>query len=447
MRKTLLVFFLMFLGNITLAQKASNSPYSSHGIGETEGLENATVLGVGNARITMIDSTFLNFNNPASYNSLGKGQPLFSLGVSSRLSIYNEGDNSSFSPVTSLQHFALGFSFAKHFGLAIGIQPYSRRGYSFTQGAFVDVDSLTYSYDGTGSINKAFAGFSTDLLKFDSTRLSFGFNAGYLFGNVTNSRKAQLASSNQGGVGLKTYDIRSLHYDLGLYFKHQFNANHGIGVYATYDPLQNLNGTYTEEIYFATDVDNPNSYLDTNYYLTQEGGRLTNAPKLSYGFSYTYKLKDNNEVQRKYHPEVNVYGSYSTTDWSKYENAYSSDTVALLNTSKLSFGIQFTPEHDFNLNTAGTNFLSKVRYRAGFYQYTLPYSTGGEQVKDFGTTFGFGIPITVQKSLSSINFGFSVGKRGVSDQQQLNENYYGINLGVTIAPGNADRWFRKRTLN
>ena len=115
--------------------------------------------------------------------------------------------------------------------------------------------------------------------------------------------------------------------------------------------------------------------------------------------------------------------------------------------SKMSFGIQFIPEAEFQLNTATTKFLARVRYRAGFYYYTLPYSTNGLQVSDLGTTFGFGIPISVQKSLSSINFGFSVGSRGVADETQLKESYYGISVGVSIAPGEAEKWFRKRKLN
>jgi hypothetical protein len=118
-----------------------------------------------------------------------------------------------------------------------------------------------------------------------------------------------------------------------------------------------------------------------------------------------------------------------------------------MNTSKLSVGVQFIPESEFKINTATTNIFARIRYRAGYYQYTLPYSANGEQVTDFGTTFGFGIPVSIQKSLSSINFGFSIGQRGVSDQQQLSEKYYGINLGITIAPGASEKWFRKRKLN
>ncbi|NRA10473.1 MAG: hypothetical protein HRT57_00790 [Crocinitomicaceae bacterium] len=448
MRKIIFIIFALFIGNSSFGQGGNNSPFSSYGIGESHGLDHATILGVGNCAISLVDSTILNFYNPASYSTIAKGQPLFSFGTSSRISIYNEGGVKETSPYTSIHHFAFGLSFAKRLGMAFGLQPYSRRGYDFSTGDFIGSDSITYTYQGTGSINKAFLGLSVDVLKFDSTSLSVGANLGYLFGNVSNTRKAVLFGSTQdGGVGVKTYDVRSFHYDLGVSFQHQFSPNHSIGAYATFDPLQNLNTSYEEGIFYASHVDNPNTY-DTSSYFSSTDGTLTNVPKITYGLSYKYRFTDSKKIQRKLHPEIAVYASYSTSNWSKFENSYPSDTTTtFFNTSKLSFGVQFIPEAEFQLNTATTSFLARVRYRAGFYNYTLPYGTNGEQVGDFGTTFGFGIPVSVQKSLSSINLGFSIGSRGVTDQNQLRENYYGISLGITIAPGQAEKWFRKRKLN
>jgi Na+/phosphate symporter len=93
-----------------------------------------------------------------------------------------------------------------------------------------------------------------------------------------------------------------------------------------------------------------------------------------------------------------------------------------------------------------SKFYHRIKYRAGIYQFTLPNQTNNEQVTDFGTTFGFGIPIVVQNSLSSINLGVTIGKRGIADSQAFREQYYGINLGFSIAPG-TDKWFVKRKLN
>jgi hypothetical protein len=88
--------------------------------------------------------------------------------------------------------------------------------------------------------------------------------------------------------------------------------------------------------------------------------------------------------------------------------------------------------------------FAKARYRAGYYTYTLPCTVNGEQVTDFGTTFGIGLPVSIGKSLSSINLGASLGRRGTSDATQLQERYYGFSFGISVAPSSAEKWFQKR---
>lgn len=446
MRNTFLVILFVVAGLVSVAQNASNNPFSYYGIGEVSGNDHAIFSGIGNTEITLIDSTVLNYYNPASYNALGKGQPIFSTGYAFRLSSYRQGDIKEFNPVSGIQHFAFAFSFAKHFGIGLGLKRYSQRVYQFSTAELVDTDSIYYDYSGSGGINETFLGFSANLLPFlENTKLSVGGNAGWLFGNVANTRKSWISQSGfnpDGGVGIKTIDVRSFHYDLGAYFTHVINNNHQFGLYATLDPSQKLNASFTEGIYYSTDVNNPVQY-DTNAYYELTGDKIITATQLTYGLSYTYSFTNDTTIQRTLHPVISVHASYSTTDWSRYSNPYE-PTYTYLNTSKISAGIQFTPEGDMEFNTAKTNIFEKTHYRAGFYSYTLPYTQNGEQIKDFGTTFGFGIPVTIGKSLSSINLGASIGKRGTSDLNQINEKYYGINFGVSIAPGSAETWFRKR---
>jgi hypothetical protein len=421
MHRTLLVVLFAIAGISSYAQNA----YSYFGIGELSGSDHPVFSGLGNTEITLIDSTTLNFLNPASYNALGKGQPIFSLGVASRLSTYNSGGTSEFSPSSHIHHFAIGLSFAKYFGLGFGLQPFSQRNYDFTSGAVVDGDSIAYRYKGSGSLSEAYTAFSAELLPFlDSTSLSVGANLGWVFGSVENNRYSWLASSSQptGGASIRTTTVGSLHYDLGMYFKHYLSNSHEIGLYATLDPSQRLNASYSDGIFFSANVDNPNLY-DTTAFESFSGDRITTAQNLTVGASYTFFLKDNNEIQRKLHPAIGLHASYGMTNWSAYENPYTTGE-SLLDTRRLNIGVQFIPESGGLYATNNGTIFSKIRYRAGYYNYTLPFSTNGEQVADFGTTFGLGIPVSIGKSLSSINFGASVGRRGTSDASQLNERYY-----------------------
>ena len=453
MRNLSLALFIFLLGKIALAQSiTSNSPYSSFGLGEFGGLDHAVFSGIGNSNITMQDSTVLNFNNPSSYNTLAKGQPIFSLGVSSRLSDYSENGNSNFGSVTGIQHFAIAFPFAKNFGLAFGLKPYSRRGYEFSSRIEIEGDSLYHNYSGTGGVNEGFLGFSANVLNFKGARLSLGANAGYLFGTVTNIRKSGLIVNGitdngyAGGVSTKSLRASSFHYELGLSYEQRINEKHLVGVYAVLDPKQKINGSYEDGLFYTGNINYESGY-DTLSFNDTLNGNISNIPTYTYGLKYTFNGKGRKGQTNELNTEISFHLTYSMSDWSKYEDRFDPNfTNTFLNTQKFTFGVQYIPETNFIINKVSTKFYHRMRYRVGAYYFTLPYETSGEQVSDFGTTFGFGFPIAVQKTLSSINVGFSIGSRGVSDTQALKEKYYGFNLGISIAPG-TDRWFRKRKLN
>ena len=454
MRNYILVFGIILLGNIAYSQTTVNSIFSSTGLGEEGGGDHVVGIGIGNNTITMADSTTLNFYNPATYNTMASGLPLFSFGVSTRISNYSEGNNSSFGASSSIQHFALGFKIKNRFGFAFGLKPYTRRGYEFLSGVNLGSDSITYFYSGKGTINEAFLGFSASLISLRNTNLSIGANGGYLYGEVFNSRGSSLHNSsstiNSGGIDIKGTSIKSFHYTVGAYLSHRFNTRQKLTLSATIDPSQQLNGEYGEGLFYSADITNSNFYDTLN--LSRINATVTTATSSTFGLNYTLSLPSDEKFGRKLNSEFSFHLSYNSTKWSEFNTSLESNELEinpsdLLETTKLNFGIQFTPETNFIVNSTTTKVYQRIRYRIGAYQTTLPYVINNEQVSDVGATFGFGIPITVQKSLSSINFGFSVGKRGVSDANLLKENYYGINFGITIAPGSKEKWFQKSKLN
>lgn len=450
MHKLSFLIITLFTALFTSAQNASNSPFSSFGLGELGGMDHAVFSSLGNTNINISDSTVLNFYNPASYSSIGKGQPIFSLGTSARLSKFSENGNEYKSNIMGIQHFAMAFSFAKRFGLAFGLKPYSRRGYEFSSGTKINNDSLYHNYSGTGSINEVFLGLSATVLNYRGARLSIGGNLGYLFGKVSNSRKSGLVTSGatvfSGGVNQQELKAKAFHYEIGLHYLQRLNEKHSFAVAATYDPLQKIKGAYEEGQYYTSDINNLELY-DTLVYNDTTAGNVTTIPTFNVGLSYILDFKGHQGQTNELNSQIAFHLSYSGSDWSKYENRYDANyTNTFLNTSKYTFGIQYVPEVDFASKSLKSKFFSRMRYRAGTYYYTLPYQTNGKQVTDFGTTFGFGIPIVIQNSISSINLGFAIGKRGIGDDNALKERYYGINFGVSIAPG-TDRWFVKRKLN
>ncbi len=448
MRRLLFLIAFIVLGSSSFAQITSNSPYSSFGVGEEGGLDHAAISGIGNSLGTAIDSFTLNYYNPASYNSLSTGNPLFSMGISTKISNFSEGALNSYSTISGIQHFAFGFKVKRYFGMAFGLKPYSRRGYSFANYTVFDEDSVKHHYSGAGGINELFLGLSSNVFKLKNTELSVGGNVGYLFGSIQNQRASTLVNDGvdiTGAVDLETIRAKSFHYDLGMYFTHRFNKSNEIMLTAIVDPAQKLNTTYTYGRFYSTDVEDTKIY-DTLFYTEAVKGRIQSASRFAYGLRYTISRNANTDESVKLNSALTFHASYTMSNYSKFSNPFDSSGSNYLNSTKYTFGLEYVPETHFIENKPTTKMYERMRYRVGAYYGLLPYQTNGMQVKDFGTTFGIGLPIVVKNSLSSINFGFAIGQRGTGDQQLLSETYYGINFGVTISPI-GDNWFIKRKLN
>jgi hypothetical protein len=446
MRISSLLFFLLTIAGYSSAQLTDQSPYSSYGIGEKGGLEHAAFTGLGNNTITYFDSTILNMYNPATYNTLGKGQPLFSLGVTSRLTLADENGSKNFSTTAFIEHFAMAFTLKKHFGLAFGLKPFTRKGYLIEERVSVGSDSIKYSYMGSGGANQVFLGLSSNLLKTRGTTLSVGGNFSYLFGTATNERRSQLIATTKipGGIDWNSIRFNSFHYELGAYFQQVLLNKHTFTLSTVLEPNQDVQVKKDEYLFYGT-PGNPLGY-DTLYASRDQNGIINLPSTVSLGFSYKFWFSDARANNSLRNSELSLHAGYSTTDWTTYSTSYK-DNVNFLSSSRLTLGVQYIPERQFYENQTSASFLEKVRYRAGYYSSMLPYALNGNQVVDKGVTLGFGIPILAQRSLSSVNFGFSAGERGTGVDGAFKEKYIGINLGIILAPSIFERWFVKRKLD
>lgn len=443
---SLIILFSAF----AFGQTTSNNPYSSLGLGERGGFDHGFFSGAGNNRVIFCDSTVLNFYNPASYSHLTSHNPLFSLGISSRLSQFSQGGSSYNSGLTSLDHFAFGSSFAKVLGFGVGLKPFSRRGYSITETYPFEGDSIQYSYSGSGSINQAFLGLSSYLIKFKGLEMTVGANASYVFGTTLNVRSSELVSkAGVGGIDHKELNVQSFYYDLGLHLKYQLKKNQHLAASLTYEPEQSLNAVKNQTVFFSQNINDESTFLE----LSSTGdikGKIVYPSQLASGLLYKYQFKGTDAKGNSRTSEIVANVGFHSEQWSTFRGDFdsSSFTSNYLNSGGYSLGLTFTPEIQYLLNSSTTTFLERVSYRVGAYTKTLPYALNtSDQVSDKGLTLGFGIPFTVGNSLSSVQFGASVGKRGPQSKDALQEKYMGLNFGIIIAPTRSDRWFVKRKLD
>jgi hypothetical protein len=236
-------------------QSFSVNPYSSLGIGETDALVEARFGGIGSAYTAVYDSVSINTFNPASYSFLSKGIPLFGVSLATNLSKYSQGGTSNTGRMVGITNFTFVVPLKKKIGMCFGLKPYSRKGYSFRNYQTIGSDSVENTYLGSGSTQNAFLGFSHAPIKTKKMALSFGLNAGYVFGRVLTERRSKyISTSNAGSADIIEINLNSFHLSLGALYRFNFCIrryqpciemkdrilNHQFTIGASYEPEQLL---------------------------------------------------------------------------------------------------------------------------------------------------------------------------------------------------------------
>jgi hypothetical protein len=128
--------------------------------------------------------------------------------------------------------------------------------------------------------------------------------------------------------------------------------------------------------------------------------------------------------------KLTITGDYYTQDWT---GSWSGENYGTTNASSMHFGVEYTPDYE-----ALRGYHKMITYRLGGYYSNYYLMVNDYQLKDYGITFGIGLPVKTLKS--SINLAFTAGTRGTTDYNLVKENYGIITFNVTLH----DLWFRKR---
>jgi len=452
--KRVLVF--LFFGNIGLLSvvfSQNNSLFSTSGIGQRQIGDNPLFLGMGNQSVSYVFPNVLNTNNAASYSFLRHQFPVFSLGLSHRSSRLTEGDRSESQALTTFSNMAFGLSFAQRFGISFGLKPLYGTRYSFSDLFSIMGNTVQYRYEGKGLNNKAFVGFSVQIIHLDSLQWAIGSNIGSVFGRTEHLRKSVPLNTlnNAGGVESSVHQIRSFHYDLGTILKWQLPKGNQLHVGFTIEPTQELNTSYNRSLYYASvDVDDPNNWGNPLGELGEKKGKIALAQQYTIGLSYSkdfVTMKKNHESRTS---QILVSLGYSQTSWSRYQETYQDTTFTydFKDVQSLQFGLQYIPETVY-IGNALPRLFERMSYRVGFYQHQLPYLyQNNKQYVEWAATMGFSFPLLIERRLdSSVQLSLAYGRRTNSSAGSLQENFMTVGIGLLITPGFSDRWFVKRKLD
>lgn len=429
MIRNLVLVFLLITSFTVSAQRPSSSPFSFFGIGEEFNPMTVEQSAMGGIGVAYNHYKYLNFINPAAYADLRYTTYAFGL-LNNSLTV-KSGDTEESGNTTNLSYFALAFPIGKKVGASVGIQPVSSVGYSLNN-AITDADGnileLT-TFNGNGGVSRVYFSIGVKLTK----DFSLGLEASSSFGNIENSVTNQRANVSLASKYNEKTKVRGSSLAFGAQYKKELKNKTIVTTGATVKLGNDLNVTGNDYLYSLTfssgGIDLPRdtisqSVIDGSYRLplkTTFGVGLGKIDKWYVGAEY-----ENQEA-------------IETTGFLNVSNS----AFNYGNSSRFSLGGFYIPK----INSI-SSYWERVIYRAGvrFKKTGLLLDGSGTNtnftsVDDFGISFGLGIPL---KQLSTINMAFEFGKRGTTNNNLIQENYFNLRLGLSLTDIN---WFQKRKID
>ena len=434
MIKRIFLITILFLSFNFQAQEGTSSPYSFYGIGSLKFKGTTENRAMGGLSIYN-DSIHMNFRNPASY----VGKNLFSFNNEARLVKFtvgighsdtkletsNASDNTT---TTTFDYLGLNVPMGK-FGMGFGLIPHSSVGYKLESRN--SIDSLQYKYSGNGGLNKVFLGFG-DLI---SDNISIGVDARYNFGNIQNNALEFLYDDEQLPLDyqareINRSDLSGINYNLGISYNAVFNEKTQLLSSLTYSPGYNLKSknkrTFASVIVNDSGIEYPINEIEVDLLsLDLEETDLKMPSKMSIGLGIG-SIR-NWFVGSEY---TMIKSSVFSSDLLDIENATFEDS------SILSIGGFYIPDYNsFN------KLWQRIVYRSGIYFEKTGLNINNQSIKQFGISFGLGIP--VGRLFSNLNTVVEIGRRGTTNENLVKENFVNFQLSLSLN----DRWFVKRKYN
>ena len=422
-KKIIVVVVTLFISVSSFAQKNNTSAYSFFGIGDKNNVNTVEQLSMGGIGVALDDIYHLNFSNPASVASLSF--TTYALVIENKNTNAQDSNSEQSAAATYLSYLALGVPIGDKGGLSFGLLPNSSVGYSLVSNVLDTEDLLTEAtlYNGEGGTNRVFLNFGYKPFK----GVSVGVQGNYVFGKIENSiinqtADALLATKYETVSNLKGYSLNiGFQYETGLTDKVDLSLG------ASFD-LNNTIETKGNEYLYSVSLTSFESPRDTILNMNSTG-ELKSPLKTTLGAGIGQKNKWfaglDYSFQNALELEGSVFNSYSKISYDNY--------------SKIAIGGFYTPK--FN---SISSYWDRVTYRAGlkFEKTGLlvdALGTGNDftAIDDFGISFGVGLPLSQQ--LSNINIGFEFGKRGNTDNNLVQENYFNFRLSLSLN----DKWFKK----
>ncbi len=420
-----------------------NSPFSRYGLGNLTFSQHIVNRGMGGLSVAYADAQSINFSNPATFSNarvvtydLGITIDSRTLRENSSIAKYN---STNFSP--SYLAIAAPLNAKKGLGVSFGFRPITRINYSVIRSERLsNIDSMQTLFEGGGGLNQVYIGVGKKW-----KRLSVGVTTGYNFGRKETSTKRTFVNdtvayyksnyattTSFGGAFLSggfQYEIR---LDSTFNKKTEMTDHYYLRLGGTVALGQKL---YAQQSFVKETFDYDNSggvfKVDSVSSGTNVKGRIQIPTTYTAGFL----------IQKSSLDATNAYdvwsigAEFTTAKWSEY--SFYNQKDATVDNWQFKVGGSWVPNpKNFR------SYWSRVTYRAGLNIGKDYINADGKELKTFGLSLGFGLPVRPARfsyQFTTIHTAIEFGKRG-SAANAVTENYFKLSFGLSLS----DIWFIKR---
>ena len=404
------VLFLMLVSLQMIGQTTSSSPYSFYGLGVPDfkgTIENRLMGGIE----VFSDSIHTNIQNPAGLAELKLIN--YSLGAGYISYDQKTTTTSQKSTLTAVDYLALGIPMGK-LVVSFGIMPKSAVGYRLETNSGESILRNT----GEGGTNSVFASAGYNLFE----GFNIGVEANYNFGSIENNTLLYQEGTEFATREINESTLSGFAFKFGATYKRKISNELELHSSFSITPQSNLNSenerriasvlafqsgqvSVVEEI----DVNVPNTEftLPTKWTL---GAGIGKAHSWFAGFEYSSQQKSTN-----------------------MRRIFDLDNVEYTSSSSYKIGGLFVPNY-----RSISSYFNRVTYRAGFRYEELGLKINGEDISEFGISFGATLPMG--RLFSKMNIGAEYGQRGTTSAGLVQEDFISIFVGLSLN----DRWFQKR---
>ncbi|HUX95655.1 MAG TPA: hypothetical protein VMV47_07975 [Bacteroidales bacterium] len=427
MHKKLIIFNFIVLLSFAYqatAQKQLNSPYSRFNIGTLEPRGSYKSRAMGGIGTAMRDNNSIFYMNPASYSSLDTNSFSFDFGFDFGLNILKENDNRYTSNDMNFNHLVMGFPISRGLGVAFGIMPVSDGYYNISenvQEGDTDYNPLTGPYNtyhkGKGGLSNFFAGTGVNINK----NFSLGLNMTLMFGTLERSYTLQFSDLENyyHNSAYEKMQVRGINFDYGIQYRGKIKEDYFIqaGFSLTSGKTYKSNYDYLAVRTSAYNVADTVNYISDN-----------STPVFLPG---TYRAGIVFGKTNKFTTGVD----FTSTDWNAAKIPGFNDYAASSKT--VAWGFELIPDKFSNFS-----LLKRLEYRAGAHYGDNYLIINGSQVKEYGASFGIGLPM--RRTNSRANLFIDYTRRSGSAAAGLHDERI-ITIGGSL--NIYDMWFLQRKYN